>query len=218
MANVVITGASFAFATAYGPATNVVSATNASPSVWTLASGSGIVIGDFVEITSSGWGRAEGRIFRVSAFAADVATLEGLDTTDVNLFPAGGAVGSSVRRIVTWTQLSQIGREITIEGNELETADATYISDVQRKNIPIFRSPVSITLPVFFDPSLAWVAAARTATLANAVRGLRAIWPGGSRTIFNGYFSYGEAPTTQDSTLRTSITVLGIALPTTYAT
>jgi len=218
MANIIITGAQFSFATAFGAATNVVSATNASPSVWTLASGHGLVVGEFVEILSSGWGRVEGRVFRASVVSTDVITFEGLDTTDTSLFPAAGAASSSVRRIQTFTSLTQVGREIQVTGNELETADATYISDVQRKVVPVFRSPTNLTLPIFFDPSLSWVAAARTATNANAVRAVRAIWPGGARTLFNGYFSYSDAPTTQDSTLRTSISSLGISVPTTYST
>jgi hypothetical protein len=218
MANIIATGAQFAFATTYGAAVNVTAATNAANAVLTLAAGHGTVVGDFVEIASSGWGRAEGRVFRASVVSTNDVTFEGLDTTDTSLFPAGGAVGSSVRRITAWTSITQVGREIQITGNELETGDATYISDLVRKNVVLFRAPTNVTLPIFFDPSLSWVPAARTATNANAIRAMRAIWPGGARTIFNGYVSYSDAPTIQDGTLRTTFELLGQSVPTTYAT
>jgi hypothetical protein len=154
MANIIATGAQFAFATTYGAAVNVTAATNAANAVLTLAAGHGTVVGDFVEIASSGWGRAEGRVFRASVVSTNDVTFEGLDTTDTSLFPAGGAVGSSVRRITAWTSITQVGREIQITGNELETGDATYISDLVRKNVVLFRAPTNVTLPIFFDPSL----------------------------------------------------------------
>ncbi|MBX9736527.1 MAG: phage tail protein, partial [Phycisphaerales bacterium] len=174
MANIIITGSQFAFASTYGTATNVTAATNVANAVLTLAAGHGTVVGDFLEVLASGWGRAEGRVFRASNVSTNDVTFEGLDTTDTNLFPAGGAVGSTVRRITAWTGLTQVGREIDISGNELETADATYVTDLQRKSVPIFRSPVNVTLPIFFDPSLPWVSAARAVSNANAVRALRA--------------------------------------------
>lgn len=217
MANIIITGASFAFASTYGAnatASAITTAANAVATSTTLAA----VVGDFVEFVSSGWGRAERRVFRVSVVTGDDFTLEGLDTTDTNLFPTGGGASSVLRRITAFTTLTQVARAIEIDGNELETEDATYISDVIRKNIPIFRSATDITLPIFFDPSLPWVGAAKAASDANAIRALRAIWPGGARTIFNGYLSYGEAPNIEGSVLRTSVNILGVSVPTTYST
>lgn len=218
MANIIATGAQFSFASGYGTAATATAFTNAANAVATLNTGHGLLVGDFAEITTSGWGRAEGRVFRVSAVSGNDVTFEGLDTTDTNLFPAAGGVGTTVREISAWTSITQVGREIQITGNELETGDATYITDLVRKNVVLFRAPTNVTLPIFFDPSLAWVAAARAATNANAIRAMRAIWPGGARTIFNGYVSYSDAPTVQDGTLRTTFELLGQSIPTTYAT
>jgi hypothetical protein len=216
MANIKAAGASFAFATAYATAVSITAATNANPCVLTLAASHGVLVGDFVEMTTFGWGRVEGRIFRVSVVATNDVTLEGFNSTDVDLYPAGEGVGS-LRRITAWTPITQVGRSIEVSGGEITTGDVTYIIDSTEKSIPLYRTGTNLILPVFFDPSLSWVPLARAATEANAVRALRAIWPGGARTIFNGYLSYREAPSVDDGTLRTTVELQGTAQPTTYS-
>src|SRR5688572_11152068 len=96
-------GSVFAIASTYGSTVAITAASNASACVLTAAS-HGASVNDYVEIVSSGWGRMEKRVFRVSVVASNDITLEGFDTSSTTLFPAGQGTGT-VRRISAWTNL-----------------------------------------------------------------------------------------------------------------
>jgi hypothetical protein len=210
-------GAGFDIAATFGTTTNVVSATNAASAVVTLSSGHGLIVGDFAEIvTGAGWQRAEGRIFRASVVAADVITFEGFDTTNTSLFPAAGFAGGSVRRIVTWTAITQV-QNLELTGGEIQYSDITGIGDLIGKQFPTIRSPISANLPIFYDPALAWLATARTASDAQQVRGLRVRGPSGMRLLLNGFVSFLDTPTIEGDVLRGVLTFAGVNVPTVYA-
>jgi hypothetical protein len=210
-------GAGFDIAATFGTTTNVVSATNVASAVVTLSAGHGLVVGDFVEIISgSGWQRAEGRVFRASVVAADVITFEGFDTTNTSLFPSGGFAGGSVRRIVTWTALSQV-QNLELTGGEVQFTDVTGIGDLIGKQFPTIRSPITANLPIFYDPSLAWLATARTASNENQIRALRVRGPSGMRLLINGYVSFLDTPTIEGDVLRGVLSFSSVNVPTVYA-
>ena len=56
------------------------------------------------------------RIVRAGAVTGDAVTLEGFDSTNLSKYPAGAGIGS-VRRILTWDQLSQI-KNVSTSGGE----------------------------------------------------------------------------------------------------
>jgi len=81
----------FAVATAFAAAVSITAITNAAEAVASAANT--FAVGDFVEYTG-GWSKANGRVFRVKLATGTTFTLEGLDTTDTSLFPAGAGVGT----------------------------------------------------------------------------------------------------------------------------
>ena len=216
MAIILATGTAFAIASTYGTAVNVTALTNAANAVATLGAGHGVLAGDFVELTS-GWDLANSRIFRVSTVATNDATLEGLNSTSTALYPAGTGVGS-LRRITAWTGLSQITPGFSVAGGEQQFADVTTIADRVQRQIPTQRSAINVTLPLFDDPALPWVAAVRSASDSALPTGFRAVFPNGSRMVANAYWSLREVPTVEDSTLRGDITLAFAAQPMRYAT
>ena len=218
MAIITARGAAFDIAATYGTTTNVVSATNVASSVVTLSSGHGIVVGDFVEIvTGAGWQRAEGRVYRASNVAADVITFEGFDTTNTSLFPATGFAGGTVRRVATWTTISQV-QNLELTGGEIQFTDITGIGDLVGKQFPTIRSPITANLPVFYDPGLAWLSTVRSASEASALRVLRVRGPSGMRLVLNGFVSFLDAPTIEGDVLRGTVSFAGVNVPTVYAT
>ncbi|MFN3375240.1 MAG: phage tail tube protein [Burkholderiaceae bacterium] len=91
-------------ATAFATSRAVSAISNAAEAVCTSAA-HGLVVGDIVEI-QSGWARLHKRAFRVKTVPdANSFVLELADTSNTNLFPAGGGAGS-VRKVNTWVQLS----------------------------------------------------------------------------------------------------------------
>lgn len=210
------TGTLVAIASTYGSSSNMTAITNAANAVATLGAGHGAVVGDFLEV-NSGWDRLNGRIVRVSAVSTNEVTLEGINTTSTALYPAGTGTGT-VRRITAWTSISQITAELSVSGGDPQFADITTLTDTIQKQIPTTRTPVQVTLPVFYDPTLSWWATVLSASDAATPVGLRMIFSNGSRLVANGYWSLRQVPTVQDSTLRGEISVSFFSDPTTYAT
>ncbi len=209
-------GTQVAIASTYGASVNMTALTNASAAVATLAAGHGVIVGDFLEVTS-GWDRLNGRIVRVSAVSTNDVTFETIDTTSTSRYPAGTGTGS-IRRITAWTTISQITSNISVSGGDQQFADITTLTDTVQKQIPTTRSPVQVTLPVFYDPSLSWWSAVRTSAEAASTYAMRMVFPNNSRLVANAYWSLRQVPTVEDSTLRGEINVSFFSDPTVYAT
>lgn len=209
-------GTVVAVASTYGAAVNMTAITNASEAVATLAAGHGVVAGDYVEI-SSGWERLNGRIVRVKTVATNDVTLEAINTTSTVNYPTGSGAGT-LRRITAWTNLSQLTREFSVNGGDLNFADVTTLADFLQKQIPTTRNPLQVSLPFYFDPALAWFAVVNNISETASTAGLRMSFPNGSKLVSNGYWSLQTVPTISDSTLRASVDVAFSAQPVVYAT
>jgi hypothetical protein len=209
-------GTAVAIASTYGSASNMSAISNAASAVATLAGGHSVVVGDFLEITS-GWSLLSGRIARVSAVSTNDVTLEGINTSNTTNYPAGTGTGS-IRRITAWTTISQITSGISSSGGDQQFADVTTLQDRNQRQIPTRRSPVTLTLPVFADEALAWVATVRAASESASPAAVRLVYPNNSRTVANGYWSMSDINTIQDDTLRSQITIAFAAQSTNYAT
>jgi hypothetical protein len=210
-------GTAFAIASTYGATKNMTAISNANPAVATLEAAHGFIVGDFIDLNLSGWDLANSRVFRVSAVATNDVTLEGFNTLDTAKYPAGTGTGT-VREITAWTTLSQISPEFSVSGGDQNYADTTFVSNLIRTQIPTDRNPVTVTLPVFFDPTLAWYATVQAAANASALYGFRMIFPNGSRMLANAYWSIRGVPTNQDGTLRDVIDLSFASQPTVYST
>lgn len=215
MAITLAVGTAVSIASTYGTTSAMSAITNAANAVATLAAAHGVIVGDFVEVTS-GWSLLDGRIFRVSAVSTNDVTLEGAVTTSTTNYPAGTGTGS-VRRITAWTQITQLAAGIQTSGGDQQFADVTTLQDRTQRQVPTRRSPISVTLPGFFDQSLGWVATVRTASDSAVATGMRMVYPNGSRTVANAYWTLNDVPTIQDETLRSSISLAFSAQPITYA-
>ena len=122
------TGTLFSLATAFGNAQTVTAVTNAAEAVVTC-SAHGYSDGDIVEITS-GWGRANKRVFRVSGATTGTFKLEGFNTTDTDFYPAGTGIGT-VREVSTWQQLSKVMSPSTTGGDPKTVVYKFVESDVE---------------------------------------------------------------------------------------
>ncbi len=216
MAITLAVGTTVAIASTIAAAKNMTAISNAAEAVATLEASHGIVQGD-IFIVFSGWDRLNGRVVRAKAVSTNDVTLEGINTTDTSLYPAGSGTGT-VREITAWTNISQITAGISVSGGEQNFADVTTIVDSTQKQIPTTRSPVQVTLPVFDDPALAWYSVVNTASETATATPMRMVFPNGSRLLANAYWSLQTVPTIEDSTLRASIDLSFASSPTRYAT
>ena len=214
MAITLAVGTSVAIASAYGAAKTLSAFSNASAAVATLEASHGVTTNDFVEVTS-GWARANGRILKATGVSTNDVTFAGFDTSSTTFYPAGTGTGS-VREVSTWTTISQITRAISIAGGEQQFADITSLEDAITKQIPTRRSAVSVTLPVYFDPDLSWVATVRAAAETATATAVKFTYPDGTVIVGNGYWSLQEIPTIEDETLRSRIDITFAAVPMVY--
>lgn len=191
MAVTLTTGTLVAIASTYGSSSNMTAITNAAEAVATLAGGHGVVVGDYLEVTS-GWDRLDKRIVRVKTVATNDVTFEGINTSSTTTYPAGTGTGS-IRRITAWTNLSQL-QSISSSGGELQFADITSIADTVQKQIPTIRGAVNVSLTYFDDETLSWISAVNTADAARTPYGVRFTFPNGAKAVANAYWAKNNTP------------------------
>lgn len=211
-------GLVLSIASAFGTSFNITGVSNANPAVASLAAGHGIVVNDIMEVVTSGWDGLEGRVARVSALATNDATLEGVNTSSTQQYPAGSGGGSG-REISTWTALSQI-QSIGRSGGEQQYADATLLSDlVFGRQIPTIRSPISMTVTVMEDPAMPWLATVRGVAESRARTPFRIAFPGAGFLYGNAVWSLLEVPTMEANTpMAITLDLALVAVPVRYAT
>jgi hypothetical protein len=202
-------------ASTYGSAVTMSAITNATEAVATLAVGHGVVVGDYLEVTS-GWGKLTGRIVRAKTVASNDVTLESVNTTSVSDYPAGAGAGS-IRRITAWTEITQRTPNFSTSGGEVTYADVTTLQDTEERKLPIRRGAVDMSIPGFFDLSLGWVATVRSASDTSTPTGVRVRFPNGNKLVGNAYWSFRDAPTIEDFTLRDGIDLTFAAKAISYA-
>lgn len=216
MAITLATGTVAAIASTYAASSNMTAITNATEAVATLAAAHGVVVGDYLEVTS-GWDRLNGRIVRAKTVATNDVTFELINTASTTNYPAGTGTGS-IRRITAWTNLSQLTSDISVSGGDPNFADITTLTDTTQKQIPTTRSAQTITMNTFFDAALGWVSTVISAADSAVATGLRLSFPNGNKAVGNGYWSYQKFPTISDSTLRGKVDVSFSAEPVIYPT
>lgn len=215
MAITLSTGVTLSVAKTYDSALNFSAASNAAECTLTVT-GSTIVAGDYVEVTS-GWDLLDKRIVRAKAgTSATAIILESVNTTSTSRYPVGAGVGS-VRKVSAWTQITQV-KGLSASGGEQQFADITSITDTVAKQMPTIRSAMSMTVDVFDDPALTWYADVTIADEARSPYGLLMAFPNGSKLVANAYWSLMDVPSVaQNEALMTQITLTYAAEPQRYA-
>jgi hypothetical protein len=191
MAVTLTTGTVVAIASTYGSSVNMTALSNASQAVATLAVSHGVTVGDFLEVTS-GWGRLDKRIVRVSNVATNDVTFEDINTSNTSVYPSGTGTGS-IRRITAWTNLSQIQSISSTEGQQ-QFADVTTIEDTVQKQAPTIRGASTVNITYFDDETLGWIDEVNVANDARTPYGVRFSFPNGAKTVANAYWAKNSTP------------------------
>ena len=216
MAITLSTGTIAAIAKTYGAAVTMSALTNAAEGVATLAASHGVIVGDYLEVTS-GWGRLDKKVVRVKTVSVNDVTLEGINTTSTTLYPAGSGIGS-IRRITAWDNLSQL-KDFSVSGGDQNFADVTAIDDVVERKVPTTRGAVSLSMTVMDDPTLAWYATVQTAADTSTPTGVRLTFPNGTKLVANAYWSLQKTPNiAKNEALTAKIDAAYAADPVRYST
>jgi len=184
-------GTTYSAAATYAALIAVTAASNAAECVLTTANNT-YAVGDFVEFTS-GWTRANLRVFRVKIATATSVTLEGFDTTSIKLFPALGGVGS-VRKIMTWVAIPFM-KSFEVSGGDPKYGTEEFIDYPDEIQVPNGFSAVSVKMTIADDPTLPHNAVLQAATDTQSVTAVRAVLPSGAPILYNGYVGFNPNPT-----------------------
>lgn len=172
--------------------------------------------GDYIEFVS-GWSRANNRVFRVKTPTGTNLVLEGFDTTLTTLFPVGTGVGT-IRKISTWTQITQI-IGCTSSGGDPQYQTYSFLEQDYDSQIPTTTSAQTLALEIADDPTLAGYVALKAVAATRALTALRASLPAGGFILYNGIYAFDETPSLTKGNLMSVKS--GVALqgrPVRYAT
>lgn len=207
MAGKLPNGSTFDFAKTYGTPVVFTAISNANPAVATTTAHT-FKIGDYVTLTS-GWVKATGRTFRVSAVTATTGfTLEGLDTTDVGRYPVGSGAGTA-KAVATWVNIPQI-TEAASSGGDQNFYTFGYLEDDDDRQIPTSKNPVVLTLTVADDPSQPFVPVLEAADENKTTQVQRLNLVGGDQILYTSIASITSTPTLTRNQLMTRTITLAV--------
>ncbi len=188
------TGTLFSVATTFGSAITVTAVTNANPAVCT-ATAHGLTNGDIIEFTS-GWGRANKRVFRVSGATTNTFNLEGFDTSSTSLFPAGTGIGT-LREVTAWTQLTKVMNPAT-QGGDPKTVVYKFVESDVEYSINDGFTATSYTLEFDDDDTTAGYTAMRTLTDAQTNTVMKMLMRSGAVVYLPCTLALNDVPRLQD--------------------
>jgi hypothetical protein len=183
-------GTTYQVATAYAASIAVTAATNAAEAVLTTAANT-YAVGDLVEFTS-GWTRANLRVFRVKTASSTSVTLEGFDTTSTTLFPAGAGIGS-LRKPTTLVAITQV-ISCDPSGGDAKFVNVEPMDTDTELSIPAGYSARTLAMVIGDDPTLPQHAALQGISDGRKIALIKAQLPTGSVVLYNGYITYDPSP------------------------
>lgn len=201
-------GSKFYFSKTFDAAKTVSAITNASPAVAT-ATAHGYADGDEI-LLASGWEDATDTVFRVDELTADTFQLLGLNSVNLNYYPAGSGAGAA-RKVSTWVEIPQV-LGISTNGGDARFTTISPLAKRNDINVPTGFNAMSITVTLGHDP-----ANANYQTMLDISRALekvafKMVLSGGAVAYGYGYMSVSEAPQlnrNQANQVSAAITLLG---------
>ena len=176
--------------------------TNAKDPVFTIAE-SGLAKNDLVIVTESVWGKLVNRVMRVKSVDDSNVTIEGIDTTDENVFPKGGAVTAKVAKLTGWTEIPCV-QDLAQDGGEQQYYTYQCLSDDQEQQLPTFKSAVSLTYTFAHEYDNAIYPLLRMKDETGAVTAVRMYIPKAQEIrLFSGVLSFNDIPQTTINEMET---------------
>ena len=208
-------GGTFQHAATYAAVLAFTAISNASEAVATVVGGT-LAAGDIV-LLSSGWSKLDNKVVRVKVATATAITLEALDTTDTQVFPAGNGAGT-MKKVLTWVQIPQV-TDLAFSGGEQNYLDVVFLENDQGKQIPTDKSAASMVLTIADDPAQPFNSVLMSADAGKQVQAARLNLPGNDTLLYGAYTSFSKQPAVSRNNLLTRTVNLALqAEPTRYLT
>lgn len=146
--------------------------------------------GNPVLLQSSGWPLANNKV----GVLGDDGVVNGVLTSTPELYPAAGYGVASLVGVGEWTDFTQQGEPST-SGGEQQFWQGALLEDPTGRQIslPTFKNAKTLTIPLYFDPSLPWYERAKVVDAIGKPIVLRAKMPG-ETLYWYGYLSFDADP------------------------
>lgn len=176
--------------------------TNAAKPVFTMSDTDDLAKGDYVIVTESTWGKLLDRVLRVSEVSSNSsATLEGIDTTDTNVFPIGAT--AKIAKIKAWSEIPCV-QDLAQDGGEQQYYTYQCLSDDQEQQLPTYKSAVSLTYTFAHEYDNAIYPLLRKADENGEVTAMRMYVPKAKEMrCWAGVLSFNEIPQTAVNEMET---------------
>lgn len=175
---------------------------NAENPVLTMAKTDGLSVNDYVIVTSSSWGKLLNMVLRVKVVEENSSvTLEGIDTTNTNVFPAGAT--ASIAKITAWTEIPCV-QDLAQDGGEQQFYTYQCLSDDQEQQLPTYKSAISLTYTFAHEYDNPIYQLLRSAEESGDVTALRMFVPKAKEMrSYSGVLSFNDIPQTTVNEMET---------------
>lgn len=185
-------GSHFYFTEVSAVAKAVSALSNANPAVATAAA-HGFTEGQEILLTT-GWEDASDAVFRVDTPDDDSFSLLGLDTTDVNLFPAGMGAGSAQPILpADWMEVPQV-LTISSSGGDPKFTTVAPLAKRNEQSVPTGFSATSVALTLAHDAGDANYQKMVSISRARRSVAFKLTLANGAASYGYGYLSVNEMP------------------------
>ncbi|KQQ31990.1 hypothetical protein ASF61_16785 [Duganella sp. Leaf126] len=208
-------GSSQQYSSTFAAAKVITAISNADGAVATCAA-HGYSTGDEVLIVI-GWEDATEAIYRVTSVTADTFRIEGLDSTDTDLYPVVGGKGTA-QKVSGWQAIPKI-ENIDTSGGDPKYTEANPLARKRGIKIPAGFNPISLTVTMGYDPSDAVYQDMLKISRASKKVAFKQVIKGAGTTFGYSYLSVSDFPKLSKGNVNTvdaSVSLIGGA--TTYPT
>jgi len=202
-------GSRWYLGTALGAAIVASAVTNDDPPVVT-ASAHGLTDGDYVMVHSS-WAQIDGMVLRVKNADTNTFELEGVDSSDTNVFPSAPTL--SVQKVTTQVEIAKV-MNVQTSGGDQQFAQWQYLAERLQRQKPTTKNPVTVTFDVAYDDDMPqyyteMVRADETAE----IRPLRLLMPSGNEIVYAVYIGFNAQPTLTQGQIMVNNAAFTLAAP-----
>ena len=128
--------------------------------------------------------------------------MEGIDTTDTNVFPEG-EIKANVAKITGWSEIPCV-QDLEQDGGEQQYYNYQCLSDDQEQQLPTFKSAVSLTYTFAHEYDNPIYPLLRKADETGAITALRMYIPKAQEMrMWSGVLSFNEIPQTAVNEMET---------------
>lgn len=169
--------------------------------VMTCAASHGLKNGDYVIVTESNWPKLINRVARVKNVATNDVTVEGIDTSDTNVYPGNGT--AKISKINDWIELPCV-QDLSQEGGEQQFYTYQCLSDDREQQIPTYKSAVTLTYTFAHEYDNPIYPVLRKADASGDVKVMRMYVPKAKEMRFwSGTLAFNEIPQTAVNEMET---------------